>query len=129
MISVDWTPSSLSFGKTETTSNIYLDIAKTVNVSLDSFLASTAKLTSSAAAQLVGSGGPAMIYYSADPQFGALLFSLSARNERSSLFGDPFATCIYPPSGNVDLVAYAHSTIVQLLELGQQYACFLSQGE
>lgn len=96
-------------------------------ISLESFLSSITASAATKATPFAPASPAAMLYYSVDPQFGALLFSLHARSERCSVFGDPFATCSFPPTPGTDLVGYAHSTLVQLLELGQHYACFLSQ--
>ena len=125
--------------------NIYLTLASSCLASslhtFENFLptttaseinSSTASSLKSAASEIL-SKGSAMIYYSVDPQFGALLLSLYARNDRAgSLFsGDPFATSYgsFSSSLGSDLVSYTHSTLLQILEIGQQYACFLSQGE
>ncbi|XP_047739860.1 uncharacterized protein LOC108678441 isoform X3 [Hyalella azteca] len=100
---------------------IYLDLASSV------IRGSVDTLLSSSALKPPARETAAMIYYTLDPQFGALLFSLYSRNERCSLFVDPFASCSFPPATGTDLLTQAQSALLQLLEIGQHYACFLSQ--
>ncbi|XP_045120343.1 uncharacterized protein LOC123509836 isoform X7 [Portunus trituberculatus] len=78
-----------------------------------------------------GSSAPsvaAMIHYTLEPQFNALIFSVSARHERFTLLPDPFVCCAHgPPAGATDLLAYLHAVGVQLATLGDHYACLLTQ--
>lgn len=105
--------------------SVHFDSAKSViGGTLIPFLRSGSSLAA------VGKQSSTMIYYTLDPQFGALLFSLYSRNERVSLFADPFASCSFPAAAaGPDVLSHAQSTLLQLLQLGQHYACFLSQGE
>ncbi|MPC62624.1 hypothetical protein E2C01_056713 [Portunus trituberculatus] len=71
-----------------------------------------------------------MIHYTLEPQFNALIFSVSARHERFTLLPDPFVCCAHgPPAGATDLLAYLHAVGVQLATLGDHYACLLTQGK
>ncbi|KAK8395400.1 hypothetical protein O3P69_006209 [Scylla paramamosain] len=78
-----------------------------------------------------GSSAPsvaAMIHYTLEPQFNALIFSVSARHERFTLLPDPFVCCTHgPPPAATDLLAYLHAVGVQLATLGDHYACLLTQ--
>lgn len=80
-----------------------------------------------------GSSAPsvaAMIHYTLEPQFNALIFSVSARHERFTLLPDPFVCCTHgPPAAATDLLAYLHAVGVQLATLGDHYACLLTQGK
>lgn len=72
----------------------------------------------------------AMIYYSLDPQFATLLFSVYSRNERLgfSILPDVFCTAAGSSFPSGSLLSYAHTVGLQLIALGEQYANFLSQG-
>lgn len=71
-----------------------------------------------------------MIHYTLEPQFNALIFSVSARHERFTLLPDPFVCCSHgPPALATDLLAYLHTVGVQLAALGDHYACLLTQGK
>lgn len=71
-----------------------------------------------------------MIHYTLEPQFNALVFSVSARHERFTLLPDPFVCCAHgPPPIATDLLAYLHTVGVQLAALGDHYACLLTQGK
>ncbi|XP_042216421.1 uncharacterized protein LOC121862318 isoform X3 [Homarus americanus] len=69
----------------------------------------------------------AMLYYSVDPQFSALIFSVCGRHERFTLFPDAFACYAHGHPGATDVLAYVHTMGVQLATLGDHYACFLTQ--
>lgn len=72
----------------------------------------------------------AMLYYTLDPQFGALLYSVASRYERLALLPDALACCAYAgPPAPTEVLAYAHALGIQLYTLGENYACFLTQGK
>lgn len=70
-----------------------------------------------------------MIYYSLDPQFATLLFSVYSRNERTgfSIIPDTFNFSTSIPSSS-SVLAYAQTVGLQLIALGEHYANFFSQG-
>ena len=71
-----------------------------------------------------------MLYYSLDPQFAAFVFSLYARHERPStlaLFPDSLGCPTHTPAPSADLLSYAHAVGLQLLALGEHYACLFTQ--
>ncbi|XP_047500123.1 uncharacterized protein LOC125046403 isoform X5 [Penaeus chinensis] len=73
-------------------------------------------------------GVAAMLYYTLDPQFGALLYSVASRYERFALLPDSLACCAYAgPPAPTEVLAYAHALGIQLYTLGENYACFLTQ--
>nr|XP_027208076.1 uncharacterized protein LOC113801847 [Penaeus vannamei] len=75
-----------------------------------------------------GGGVAAMLYYTLDPQFGALLYSVASRYERLALLPDALACCAYAgPPAPTEVLAYAHALGIQLYTLGENYACFLTQ--
>ncbi|XP_042862986.1 uncharacterized protein LOC122247622 isoform X5 [Penaeus japonicus] len=73
-------------------------------------------------------GVAAMLYYTLDPQFGALLYSVASRYERLALLPDALACCAYAgPPAPTEVLAYAHALGIQLYTFGENYACFLTQ--
>ena len=70
-----------------------------------------------------------MIYYSLDPQFATLLFSVYARSERIGLSLMPDAFC-FTASGvsSSSLISYAQSVGLQLIALGDYYSNLFAQG-
>ncbi|XP_069945000.1 uncharacterized protein [Cherax quadricarinatus] len=69
----------------------------------------------------------AMLYYTLEPQFSALIFSVCSRHERYSLLPDLLACYPYGHPIASDVLPYAHSLGVQVNTLGDHYACFLTQ--
>nr|XP_045610164.1 uncharacterized protein LOC123765545 isoform X4 [Procambarus clarkii] len=69
----------------------------------------------------------AMIYYSLDPQFNALIFSVCGRHERYTLLPDALACYPYGHPVASDVLAYVHTLGVHVATLGDHYACFLTQ--
>ncbi|XP_076045085.1 uncharacterized protein LOC143027610 isoform X2 [Oratosquilla oratoria] len=68
----------------------------------------------------------AMLHYTLDPHFSALLFNVCSRHERAALLPDIFSTCADPGHLEADLLAYAHGLGLQLCSIGHHYACLLS---
>ncbi|CAL4079103.1 unnamed protein product, partial [Meganyctiphanes norvegica] len=71
-----------------------------------------------------------MLYYSVDPQFGALLFSVcGSRYERyAGVFPDLLACPVHGPPQNLDIaLTYAQAIGLQLYTIGEQYSCLLQQ--
>ncbi|XP_066982052.1 uncharacterized protein [Macrobrachium rosenbergii] len=75
----------------------------------------------------ITSPAAAMLYYSLDPQFSALIFSLYGRHERFTLIPDALACYAHGAPQTSDILAYAHTFGLQLYALGDHYACLLTQ--
>ncbi|XP_071512736.1 uncharacterized protein [Panulirus ornatus] len=68
-----------------------------------------------------------MLYYSLDPQFSALIFSVCARHERYSLLPDLLTFYPHPHLTPSDLLPYVHTLGVQVATLADHYECLLTQ--
>ena len=121
-----------SSNRSRNCSNIQIAFSSTAN-------SNSRRTTCSSLGHAVGAAGggssnsnkiTTMLYYSLDPQFAAFVYSLYARHERPSLtalFPDALGCPDHATTTSADLLSYAHAVSLQLLALGEHYACLFTQ--